>query len=153
MAVVAACLSLASATGHPAEVTDSADDSRNIVLILTDDQRFDALGLLNDYFRTPNLDRLAEAGILFENAFVTTSLCSPSRASILSGQYAHAHQVLDNSTPMSRDIPTFPQGLRDQEPSTWKREVAAGLRRFTGDVRDIKVSKAQPGAVESRQGG
>ena len=88
------------------------DRRRNIVFILTDDQRFDALGLLNDYFRTPNLDRLAEAGVLFENAFVTTSLCSPSRASILSGQYAHAHQVLDNSTPMPRKIPTFPQGLQ-----------------------------------------
>ena len=59
---------------------------RKVVFILTDDQRFDALGLLNDYFRTPHLDRLADAGVLFENAFVTTSLCSPSRASILLGQ-------------------------------------------------------------------
>ena len=85
---------------------------RNIVLILTDDQRFDGLGLLNKYFQTPNLDTLAESGIVFENAFVTTSLCSPSRASILSGLYAHAHQVLDNRTGMPAGIPTFPQGLR-----------------------------------------
>ena len=112
LAIVAASFSLASAAGLAVAADGQRDDRRNIVFILTDDQRFDALGLLNDYFRTPHLDRLAEAGVLFENAFVTTSLCSPSRASILSGQYAHAHQVLDNSTPMPREIPTFPQGLQ-----------------------------------------
>ena len=85
---------------------------RNIVFIFSDDQRFDELGLRNDYFETPRLDQLAEAGILFENAFVTTSLCSPSRASILSGLYAHTHQVLDNSTAMPTDLPTFPVGLQ-----------------------------------------
>ncbi len=85
---------------------------RNVVFIFTDDQRFDALGVRNDYFETPRLDRLAENGLLFENAFVTTSLCSPSRASVLSGLYAHTHQVLDNSTPMPADVPTFPQGLQ-----------------------------------------
>ena len=81
VAVVAACLPLASAAGHAAGAGGPDDQRRSIVFILTDDPRFDALGLLNDYFRTPNLDRLAEAGVLFENAFVTTSLCSPSRAS------------------------------------------------------------------------
>ncbi|MXW36318.1 MAG: sulfatase-like hydrolase/transferase, partial [Chloroflexi bacterium] len=91
--IITAFLSSGSATGHVAGVAGPDYERRNIVFILTDDQRFDALGLLNDYFRTPNLDRLAEGGVLFENAFVTTSLCSPSRASILSGQYAHAHQV------------------------------------------------------------
>ena len=52
--------------------------------------------MASDYFETPHLDRLAEGGILFENAFVTTSLCSPSRTSILSGLYAHTHQVLEH---------------------------------------------------------
>ena len=84
---------------------------RNLVLIVTDDQRFDALGSVDDYFETPHLDRLLAEGVHFENAFVTTSLCSPSRASILSGQYAHRHQVLDNSTGMPEEIPTFPQAL------------------------------------------
>lgn len=112
LASILACSSLASAAGVAAGVGEAGGERRNIVFILTDDQCFDALGLLNDYFRTPNLDRLAEDGLLFENAFVTTSLCSPSRASILSGQYAHAHQVLDNSTPTPRDVPTFRQGLQ-----------------------------------------
>ena len=95
------------------EAGAGAGGPRNIVFVFTDDQRFDGLGLRNDYFETPHLDRLAEGGVLFENAFVTTSLCSPSRASILSGLYAHTHQVLDNSTAMPRDLPTFPVGLQD----------------------------------------
>ena len=68
----------------------------NIIFVLTDDQRYDALGFLNDEIRTPNMDRLAAEGVHFRNAFVTTSLCSPSRASILTGLYAHAHGVVDN---------------------------------------------------------
>lgn len=86
---------------------------RNIVFILTDDQRYDAIGALNPYFETPHLDALAKSGILFENAFVTTSLCSPSRASFLSGQWAHRHGVLDNSTQLDPETPTFPRALQD----------------------------------------
>ena len=101
----------AQPTGQP--VPRSARQApRNMVFIFTDDQRFDGLGSRNDYFETPRLDRLVEGGVLFENAFVITSLCSPSRASILSGLYAHTHQVLDNSTPMPTDFPTFPLDLQ-----------------------------------------
>ena len=102
---------VATAAAAPVAAQDTRSP-RNIVFILTDDQRFDGLGVLNDYFETPHLDTLAEGGVLFENAFVTTSLCSPSRASILSGLYAHTHQVLDNSTPMPIDVPTFPVELQ-----------------------------------------
>ena len=115
----AAVVVVATTFGAPAparggqETGEGAGEPRNIVFIFTDDQRFDGLGLRNDYFETPHLDRLAEGGVLFENAFVTTSLCSPSRASILSGLYAHTHQVLDNSTAMPRDLRTFPVGLQD----------------------------------------
>jgi len=62
--------------------------------------------------KTPNLDRLVSGGVLFKNAFVTTSLCSPSRASILSGQYAHTHGVLDNSTALPAETPIFPVELQ-----------------------------------------
>ena len=83
----------------------------NILFILTDDQRFDELGFLNPVLETPNMDRLAEQGVYFKNAFVTTSLCSPSRASILTGLYAHTHGIVDNS---KRDLPhrTFAQYLQ-----------------------------------------
>jgi N-acetylglucosamine-6-sulfatase len=86
---------------------------RNIVFILIDDQRYDSLGMMgHPFLETPQLDRLAANGVFFENAFVTTSLCSPSRASILSGQYAHKHLVLDNGTRMPASTPTFPQELQ-----------------------------------------
>jgi N-acetylglucosamine-6-sulfatase len=86
---------------------------RNLVFILTDDHRFDMMGCAgHPFLKTPNLDRLARGGVLFRNAFVTTSLCSPSRASILTGQYVHAHGVTDNVTPLPAGLTTFPQVLQ-----------------------------------------
>lgn len=74
----------------------------NVVFILTDDHRWDAMSNMNHPFvQTPHLDRLAREGVRFNNAFVTTSLCSPSRASFLTGQYAHTHGVKNNLTPWS----------------------------------------------------
>ena len=58
---------------------------RNIVFILADDHRYDALGVMgHPLARTPNMDALAKGGAHMRNAFVTTALCSPSRASIWS---------------------------------------------------------------------
>ncbi len=69
----------------------------NIVFILVDDLRHDALSCAgHPFLKTPNVDRLAAQGTRFSNAFVTTSLCSPSRASILTGTYAHVHGVRGN---------------------------------------------------------
>jgi N-acetylglucosamine-6-sulfatase len=86
----------------------------NILLVLTDDVRHDAMGCAGDpRLQTPNLDRLAREGVRFSNAFVTTSLCSPSRASMLTGCYAHRHGVLDNvSRDPDRSCPTFAQVLQ-----------------------------------------
>jgi len=71
----------------------------NIVFIMTDDQAWNVLGKDGRYpfMKTPSIDRIAEEGIVFENAFVTTSLCSPSRACYLTGCYAHTHGVYINS--------------------------------------------------------
>jgi N-acetylglucosamine-6-sulfatase len=92
----------------------SPDEQPNIILILTDDHRYDALGFLgHPFLETPNLDRMAHQGVFFENAFVTTSLCSPSRASILTGLYAHNHGVIDNYNPVSESLKFFPQYLQD----------------------------------------
>ncbi len=86
----------------------SPDTRTNIVFILVDDQRYDAFSFAgHPFLETPHLDRLANEGVVFENTFVTTSLCSPSRASILTGQYAHRHQVLANRTALDRATPTF----------------------------------------------
>ena len=81
----------------------SSATKRNVVFILSDDHRFDFMGFHPDcpeFLETPNLDRMARQGIHLANAFVTTSLCSPSRASILTGQYMHHHRVVDNQRPV-----------------------------------------------------
>lgn len=85
----------------------------NVVFIITDDQRWDALSFAgNPSLKTPHIDRLASEGVYFKNYFCTTSLCSPSRASILSGLYAHSHGVVDNFTEYPADLPAFPGVLQ-----------------------------------------
>ncbi len=74
----------------------------NLVFILTDDQRFDALGCAgNRLIQTPNIDKLAAAGLRFENHFVTTSICCVSRASIFTGQWERRHRIGDFNTPLT----------------------------------------------------
>ena len=87
---------------------------RNVIFILSDDHRFDFMGFTGKvpWLETPNLDRVAREGAYFPNTFVTTSLCSPSRASILTGQFSHTHTVVDNSAPAPEDLIFFPQYLQ-----------------------------------------
>jgi len=69
----------------------------NLIVILVDDLRFDETGASgHPYMKTPHIDRLAAEGASFTNAFHTTPLCSPNRASILTGQYASRHGIIDN---------------------------------------------------------
>ena len=85
----------------------------NVVFVLCDDLRDDALGCYGQkHLKTPNIDRLAAEGVRFANMFCTTSLCSPSRASILSGVYAHRHGVVNNFTELPADLPTFPRVMQ-----------------------------------------
>ncbi|MEM6688916.1 MAG: sulfatase [Planctomycetota bacterium] len=86
---------------------------RNVVFILTDDHRFDAMGFAgHPFLNTPNLDSIAANGVHLKNAFVTTSLCSPSRASILTGMYTHRHRVIDNNRLVPPGTVFFPQYLQ-----------------------------------------
>src|SRR5688572_15433834 len=75
--------------------------ARNVIFVLTDDHRYDFMGFTGKvpWLQTPNMDRLAKEGAYFRNTFVTTALCSPSRASILTGLYSHTHTVVDNNAP------------------------------------------------------
>ena len=95
----------------------SAEDTRpNFIFVLTDDQRYDAMGVVQreqgesgrfPWFKTPNMDRLAAGGVRFRNAFVTTSLCSPSRAAFLTGTYNHVNNIVYNHTPFPEDSVTW----------------------------------------------
>ena len=88
---------------------------KNVILIVSDDHRYDFMSFMEkspDFLETPNLDRMAKEGVHFENAFVTTSLCSPSRASILTGQFMHKHKVVDNQRPVPKGTVFFPEYLQ-----------------------------------------
>ena len=69
----------------------------NFIVILIDDLRYDEFGAGgHPYLKTPHIDRIAHEGALFERAFHTTPICSPNRASIVTGQYATRHGIIDN---------------------------------------------------------
>ncbi len=86
---------------------------RNVVFILSDDHRYDAMSFLGHQFaRTPVMDSMAAQGAYVKNALVTTSLCSPSRASILTGLYTFRHRVIDNNRPIPPGTVYFPQYLQ-----------------------------------------
>ena len=86
----------------------------NVLFILCDDLRWDSLGCTgHPHIKTPSIDKLAASGVNFKNTFCTTSLCSPSRASILSGKYAHAHTVVNNFTEYPENLKNFPGVLHD----------------------------------------
>ena len=86
----------------------------NIVYILCDDHRYDFMGNMgHPFLETPHLDAMVENGVQFTHAFVTNSLCSPSRASILTGLYPHNHGVGDNYNPVDETLRFFPQDLQE----------------------------------------
>lgn len=104
----------------PLTKAQSSGKPMNIIFILSDDHRYDFMGFTNAVpgLQTPGMDRMAREGAHLKNAFVTTSLCSPSRASILTGQYAHTHTVVDNSAPLPPNLRFFPQYLQQQSYKT-----------------------------------
>src|SRR4051812_6954683 len=85
----------------------AAERRPNFLFVYTDDQRWDAMSVVQreqgerarfPWFQTPQMDRLAAGGVRFRNAFVTLSLCAPSRAAFLTGRYNHLNGVIDNET-------------------------------------------------------
>ncbi len=88
-------------------------EAPNIVFILSDNIQYGDMGFCgHPFIQTPGLDQLAREGVVFENAFCTTPLCSPARASILTGMYAHNHGVKNNHTPWTGEHATFFEGLK-----------------------------------------
>ena len=73
------------------------DDRPNILFIMSDDHAYQAISAYdNRLIDTPNIDRIADDGILFSNASVTNSICAPSRAVILTGKHSHINGKIDN---------------------------------------------------------
>lgn len=102
------------ALGAPAALSAAAEPAPpNIVFVLVDDLRWDETDY--PFVKIPHIQRIAREGVRFRNAFVTTPLCSPSRASFLTGQYARRHGITDNTdrSPRSHALVTFPRLLHD----------------------------------------
>ena len=111
-AVLLALLLASQAALHAA---DKPPLKPNILFILTDDQRWNTLGCMGDTnILTPHIDRLAQQGVLFQNHFVTTSICCCSRASIFSGQYMRRHGIENFAKPFADNqwAETYPALLR-----------------------------------------
>jgi arylsulfatase A-like enzyme len=86
----------------------------NILFIMSDDHAYQAISAYDDKLtQTPNIDRIADEGMLFTNACVTNSICAPSRAVILTGKHSHLNGKTDNYFPFDTTQVTFPQLLQD----------------------------------------
>jgi arylsulfatase A-like enzyme len=115
IALLLACALAATAAAAP-------DRPRNIVFIFSDDHSLQTIGAYNwrlsefcrEHDVTPNIDRLAAEGGLFENSYCGNSICTPSRATVLTGLHSHAHGVrnIQERTPIPADLWTFPPALQ-----------------------------------------
>ena len=97
-------------------MTSNSDspDRPNILFILTDQQRQDSLACYgNDWIETPNLDSIADLSYVFENAYVTQPVCTPSRASIMTGLYPHTVGLHRNNIPLPVDCPTIAERISE----------------------------------------
>src|ERR1700704_5886452 len=117
--LLAALFAIAAWSG--AQPARAAERKPNFLFVYTDDQRWDAMGVVQreqgerarfPWFQTPNMDRMAAEGVRFRNAFVTLSLCAPSRAAFLTGRYNHLNGVFDNHTPFPETSVTHASLLR-----------------------------------------
>lgn len=133
--LITTVLALAFCQGGFSQTTQTANGGRpNIIFLLSDDQRWDSLGIMgNTVVQTPNLDKLADAGILFRNGYVTTSICCISRASILTGQYESRHDIRNFTKSFS------PEQVAQTYPSLLRK---AGYK--TGFIGKYGVGKKEP---------
>ncbi len=107
-------------SAHAVALPAAAQDRPNIIFLFADDHAAHALSAYREHLPygarlpdTPHLDRLAESGMLFVNAFVTNSICGPSRATVLTGQYGHLNGVMTNAEALHPTHITFPRLLQD----------------------------------------
>lgn len=96
------------------EPVRSADNPPNIIFIMTDDHTKQAMSCYGSNInQTPNIDRIANKGVIFNNSFVTNAICAPSRAVALTGKYSHVNGLRDNRDEFDGNQMTFPKLLQD----------------------------------------
>ncbi|UCF00445.1 MAG: sulfatase [Planctomycetota bacterium] len=113
--VAGGAAAMISSSGCDTELVRSGDIAKrpNIIFIMADDHAAQAMSCYGSKInRTPNLDRLAKQGMLFENCFCTNSICAPSRAVILTGKYSHINGVINNKLTFDGTQQTFPKLLQ-----------------------------------------
>lgn len=122
----------------------SGEDNKapNIIFIMADDHAYQALSAYSDkLIETPNIDRIAEHGMLFSNACVTNSICAPSRAVILTGKHSHINGKIDNRFPFDTTQITFPQIFQKAGYQT----AMFGKLHFGNNPKGIDQFKILPG--------
>ncbi len=114
----------------------------NIVFMMADDHAYQAISAYSDHLiETPNIDRLAEEGMLFTNACVTNSICAPSRAVILTGKHSHINGKIDNRFPFDTTNVTFPQLLQ----ASGYQTAMFGKLHFGNNPKGVDEFKILPG--------
>jgi arylsulfatase A-like enzyme len=120
MKLIAVLLTLAPLAPLHAQQPAAAQPRPHILFIFSDDHAAHAVSAYREHLAygarlpgTPNIDRIAHDGMLFVNTFVTNSICGPSRATVLTGQYGHLNGVMTNEEPLHPDHITFPRLLRE----------------------------------------
>jgi len=152
---VSACASGGSDSGGrplpPESPATAPPGSPNLLVIFSDDHRADHLGITGavPFLRTPALDALASDGIRFDRAYVTTALCSPSRATLLTGQYASRHGVQNNLSAWTPGTPSFFDSLA----AAGYRCAYIGKWHMPGDLPDLPgVERFVTFTIEEGQG-
>ncbi|MEL7118987.1 MAG: sulfatase [Bacteroidota bacterium] len=114
----------------------------NIVFIMSDDHAYQAISAYqNHLIQTPNIDRIAQNGMLFTNACVSNSICAPSRAAILTGKHSHINGKVDNRMPFDTNQITFPQIFQDAGYQT----AMFGKLHFGNNPKGFDQFKILPG--------
>lgn len=107
---VSICVSCSEEKPSITEQASTPTERPNILFIMSDDHAYQAISAYGgNLIQTPNIDRIADEGLLFTNACVSNSICAPSRATILTGKHTHINGKIDNHMPFDTTQVTFPQ--------------------------------------------